>query len=57
MQDVDLEENIERQLCKYKYNQMPENAWRDRWTSDNVRLALNEGFQWAFTLRNATENC
>ena len=52
MQDVDLEENIERQLCKYKYNQMPENAWRDRWTSDNVRLALNEGFQWAFTLRN-----
>lgn len=44
--------HVEQNSCKFKYDKMPENAWQDKWTNDNVRLALNKRFQWAFTLRN-----
>lgn len=54
-------EQLDRILCNsyknqkkavYKWDKRPENTWCERKTVDDIRVALNPNWQWAFTCRN-----
>lgn len=36
----------------YKWDKRPDNTWCERKTVDDIRVALNPNWQWAFTCRN-----
>lgn len=50
--DQMMDEALHNTRCRYKIDVMPENKWYQGSTNDDVRIALNRDWQWAFTLRN-----
>lgn len=50
--DQMMDEGLHNTRCRYKIDVMPENKWYQGSTNDDVRIALNRDWQWAFTLRN-----